>query len=41
MRTESVELFDENPITESDLRVPIHLWNLGIRYKLKGWDLLF
>ncbi len=35
-RIGSVELFDENPITGSDIRVPIHLWNIGIGYNWKG-----
>ena len=40
-RIESVELFDENPNTGSDLRVPIKLWNLSLGYQLKGWEFLF
>lgn len=39
-RIESVQLFDENPLTDSDLRVPIHLWNASIGYNWKGWELL-
>jgi outer membrane receptor for ferrienterochelin and colicins len=38
-RIGSVQLFDENPQTGSDIRVPIHLWNIGIGYNLKGWEM--
>ncbi len=37
-RIGSVELFDENEQTGSDIRVPIHLWNIGIGYNWKGWE---
>lgn len=40
-RIESVELFDENPKTDSDLRVPVNLWNFSIGYKYRDWELLF
>lgn len=40
-RIESVELFDENPNTGSDLRVPIHLWNFSFGYQIKEWEFLF
>ena len=39
-RIESVQLFDENPLTGSELRVPIHLWNASIGYNWKGWEFL-
>lgn len=35
-RIGSVQLFEENQITGSDIRVPIHLWNIGIGYNWKG-----
>ncbi|MBU0529789.1 TonB-dependent receptor [bacterium] len=38
-RIGSVELFDENPLTGSDIRVPIHLWNVGFGYNWKGWEM--
>ncbi len=37
-RIGSVQLFEENPLTGSDIRVPIHLWNIGFGYTLKGWE---
>ncbi|NHZ85127.1 MAG: hypothetical protein GWP19_04515, partial [Planctomycetia bacterium] len=37
-RIGSVELFPEDAKTGSDIRVPIHLWNIGIGYTWKGWD---
>jgi iron complex outermembrane receptor protein len=37
-RIGSVQLFEENPLTGSDIRVPIHLWNVGFGYTLKGWE---
>lgn len=37
-RIGSVQLFDENPLTGSDIRVPIHLWNIGIGYTWKGFE---
>lgn len=37
-RIGSVELFDENLLTGSDIRVPIHLWNIGIGYLWKAWE---
>ncbi|NHZ86088.1 MAG: hypothetical protein GWP19_09425, partial [Planctomycetia bacterium] len=37
-RIGSVELFEENPITGSDIRVPLHLWNIGFGYTRKGWE---
>lgn len=40
-RIESVELFDENSMTGSDKRVPIHLWNLSIGYRNTSWEVLF
>jgi iron complex outermembrane receptor protein len=40
-RIESVELFDENDLTGSDLRVPIYLWNFSFGYNKKSWDILF
>lgn len=40
-RIESVELFEENRLTESDLRVPINLCNFSIGYKLKSWEFNF
>ncbi|MFC1785251.1 TonB-dependent receptor domain-containing protein [Candidatus Neomarinimicrobiota bacterium] len=33
-----VQLFEENYITGSDIRVPINLWNIGFGYTLKGWE---
>ena len=40
-RIESVELFDENSLTGSDKRVPIHLWNLSAGYRNNSWEVLF
>jgi len=40
-RIESVELFDEDSRTESDLRVPIHLWNSSLGYNYKSWEFIF
>jgi len=40
-RIESIQLFNENKITGSDLRVPIHLWNISFGYSRNNWDLLF
>lgn len=40
-RIDNVELFEENPETGSDMRVPIHVWNAGFGYQRKGWELLF
>ncbi len=37
-RIGSVELFEENAETGSDIRVPIHLWNSGIGYNWRGWE---
>ncbi len=37
-RIGSVQLFEENLLTGSDIRFPIHLWNAGIGYNLKGWE---
>jgi len=37
-RIGSVQLFEENYITGSDIRVPINLWNVGFGYTLKGWE---
>jgi len=37
-RIGSVQLFNENPLTGSDIRVPIHLWNVGIGYNWKGME---
>lgn len=39
-RLESVELFEEDPITQRDHRVPIHLWNLSLGYGAENWELL-
>ncbi len=38
-RIGSVELFDENKQTGSDIRVPIHLWNIGVGYNWKAWEM--
>ncbi|MBC8345981.1 MAG: TonB-dependent receptor [Candidatus Marinimicrobia bacterium] len=38
---ERVKLFQENPITGQDKRVPIHIWNANIGTNIRGWDLLF
>lgn len=40
-RMESVELFQENEITGSDLRIPIHVWNAGVGRHLGDWHVLF
>lgn len=40
-RIESVELFEENAITDSDKRVPIHLWNISTGYRNNDWEVLF
>lgn len=37
-RIGSVQLFPENAKTGSDIRVPIHLWNIGMGYTWKGWE---
>ena len=37
-RIGSVQLFDENPQTGSDIRVPIHLWNVGFGCNWKGLE---
>ncbi len=37
-RIGSVQLFEENLLTGSDIRVPIHLWNAGIGYNWKGLE---
>jgi len=37
-RIGSVQLFPENAKTGSDIRVPIHLWNIGIGYNWKGLE---
>ena len=37
-RIGSVQLFDENLQTGSDIRVPIHLWNVGFGYNWKGLE---
>ena len=37
-RIGSVQLFEENALTGSDIRVPIHLWNVGIGYNWKGLE---
>ena len=39
-RMESVELFDENSLTGSDARVPIHVWNAGMGTSYGGWHFL-
>jgi len=39
-RIEKVELFQENPQTGQDRRVPIHLWNGSLSYSFRGWQLL-
>ena len=38
-RIGSVQLFEENLLTGSDIRVPIHLWNIGIGYTWKGFEI--
>jgi len=40
-RIEKVQLFQENPISGEDKRVPIHIWNAGLGYDYRGWDFLF
>ncbi len=40
-RIEKVKLFQENPISGQDKRVPIHIWNAGLGYNYRGWDFLF
>lgn len=37
-RIGSVQLFEENLLTGSDIRVQIHLWNIGIGYNWTGWE---
>jgi len=39
-RMESVELFQEKPLTGADARVPIHVWNVGIGRSMGDWHLL-
>lgn len=39
-RMDKVELFDENPLTEQDKRVPIRLWNASISYTWNNWEFL-
>ena len=40
-RIGSVQLFPENVNTGSDIRVPIHLWNIAFGYTWKGWEAKF
>jgi iron complex outermembrane receptor protein len=40
-RMESVELFQENELTDQDIRVPIHVWNAGLGTAYKSWQFLF
>jgi iron complex outermembrane receptor protein len=37
-RIGSVQLFEEKPLTGSDVRVPIQLCNIGIGYNWEGWE---
>lgn len=39
-RMDKVELFDENPLTEQDKRVPIRLWNASVSYSWHHWEFL-
>ena len=39
-RMDKTELFAENPLTGQDKRVPIHLWNVGLGYTRRGWEVL-
>lgn len=39
-RMDKVELFDENPRTDQDRRVPIRLWNASLGYSWGGWEFL-
>ncbi|MDC0234734.1 TonB-dependent receptor [Candidatus Marinimicrobia bacterium] len=40
-RIERVKLFQENPISGEDKRVPVHIWNAGLGSHIRGWDLQF
>lgn len=40
-RLESVELFQENPLTAQDERVPVHVWNAGLGTSYKDWRAIF
>ena len=40
-RIERVKLFQENPFTGQDKRVPIHIWNAGLGSHIRGCDLQF
>ncbi len=37
-RMDKVQLFDENEITGSDKRVPVHVWNAQCGYQYLGWE---
>lgn len=39
-RMEKTQLFDEDPRTGQDRRVPIHVWNAGLGYSINTWDIL-
>ena len=40
-RMEKVVLFQENPISGEDKRVPIHIWNASLGYEYRDWNFLF
>ena len=39
-RMDAVELYPENALTGQDLRVPVHVWNLGLAYDAGRFDVL-
>ncbi|MCF7801585.1 MAG: TonB-dependent receptor [Candidatus Marinimicrobia bacterium] len=39
-RMEQTQLFQEDPRTGQDRRVPIHVWNAGLGYSKNNWDFL-
>jgi len=39
-KLESVELFQENPSTGQDKRVPVHVWNIGLGTAYGDWRIL-
>lgn len=40
-RIEKVELFQMNPVTKADKRVPIHIWNVFFGLQWPQWEVLF
>ncbi|MFQ6605360.1 MAG: TonB-dependent receptor domain-containing protein [Fidelibacterota bacterium] len=38
---EKTKLFSENPLTGSDRRVPVHVWNSGLAWQDRHWEIHF